>query len=405
MLRQGRAAGIFSIEQSKKAFRKGNVNQREIVGNKMSWSLIMKNISIFLFSAILIAASSTAGADLLRYGTYLTSSHNITVDALKPYFKNVEKASDGALRFQMFTDGTVVSGSSTVKGIQSGIVDMGTIIPTYTPSTTPVEATLTRLPISATNALADSGAINELVLMNCDDCELEWKKLGMKMLAEYASSPYYLLCKDDIPGSGLLKGKRVRATGIWEDWAASMGAVPVNVTAGEIYSGLNQGTVNCTTSPLPYLKTFGLKDVVRYVLDMPLGTYRPAVIMNISQKKWDSLSEAQKSAITDNLPQLVADATWSYMEIQKAVMEDSKSHGIKYVKPSKEMLDQELRFRSESGEKFITIARERGISNPEKLLEKYHEILPKWEELTKNIQSKEEYKKLLEEQIFSNVSY
>jgi TRAP-type C4-dicarboxylate transport system substrate-binding protein len=198
---------------------------------------------------------------------------------------------------------------------------------------------------------------------------------------------------------------RVRSTGIWQDWDAAMGAIPVSMTASEIYSGLNQGTLDCTTSPITYLKSFGLMDVINYVLDMPVGAYRPAILLDISLKSWKQLTADQKAAITDNLATLAADAGWSYQEQGNAILNSATKSGITFVSPGQDIKQANKKFLSQSKKDFIELARKRGMDHPKEILSTYITLIDKWQKITETLSSKSDYKEALEKNVFSKLRW
>lgn len=365
----------------------------------------MRRFIVCTLAAGMLAASSAGGAVTLRYGTYYTAQHNVVVDALKPYFNAVREKSGGKLDFRIFTDGTVVTGDTIVPGITTGIVDAGTIVPTYTPAELPISATLVRLPPIPIDALADAGAISEFMFRQCGQCMEEYKRQDITPLAFYASTPYYLQCKKELTPESTLAGWKLRTTGAWDRWAGAIGAAPVNTTAGEIYTALSQRTVDCTASPLTYLKTFGLQSAVTTVLDLPLGTYRPVAVLAINTSVLAKLSEDEKAALLDALPELVANTAWSYEEEQSEVREESIKAGIKYVLPGKTLSENNARYVDETKAAVIAALTKAGLENSAEQVDTYLKTAEEWKTLMAKKPSKDEYVELLREKIYKGLAF
>lgn len=365
----------------------------------------MTRLLLSLATAALLFGAGTARAEMLTYGTYLSATHNINKEAVAPYFKAVKKATDGSLTFHLFSDGTVVGGSNATKGVRDGIVDMALIIPAYSPELLPVTATFAQLGLFTTTSLAGTASSTEMIMLHCDQCMAEWKNLGIKPLSFYSTAPYYLMCTDKVNDLASMEGKRIRGTGPWPEWIAAMGAIPVSLAGGETYSALNRGTIDCTVGPRGWLQTYGLKDIVKYVMDMPVGAYRPLAFMDISTEKWNSLGADQQAALVGHLDELTANAAWSYRTITDEAIAAAKKEGVQFVPPGEKMKPRYQEFLKTERERFLKIATERGVKNPEALLERYLKIIDKWNGIVAGIETKKEYRQALQKHIFSKIEY
>ena len=68
-----------------------------------------------------------------------------------------------------------------------------------------------------------------------------------------------------------LKGKKIRAIGGYIQLFKSMGAVPVKIGFGELYSALDRGTVDCTINYTPYVKSYKHYEVTKYLMLANMG--------------------------------------------------------------------------------------------------------------------------------------
>jgi len=352
-----------------------------------------------------VAFAPSVNAEQLTYGTYFKSTHNIIAGAVKPYMDEVTQKTNNSLTFKLLTDGTVVGATTAAKSVQQGLVDMGTILPIYVSSTFPMTSLLSSLPLFKTDSLIETGAINELFFVDCDECQPEWANTNIMPLGMYGSSPYYLLCSKKLDGLADLKGKRIQGTGEFGSIATAVGGLPMGLTGSELYSGLSQGTLDCTISPVAFLDTYGLKDVVKYVIDVPLGAFRPVVHMNVNTKKWNKLSKEQQKAMIDGLPAMIANSAYGYVDEDRNSRGNALSAGIKFA-PSPEgfapMLDK---IRAEGGARFVALAKEKGMKNPQRLLDRYTQLEKEWAEIVANAKLKADYEAALRDRIFNKVKW
>lgn len=349
--------------------------------------------------------SNAVNAQQLTYGTYFQATHNIVKDAVKPYFDEVSKKTNNALTFKLLTDATVVGASATAKGVQQGLVDMGTIIPIYTSSTFPMSSLFSSLPLFKTDSLIETGTINELFFLDCDECKPEWAASKIVPLAMYGSAPYHLMCAKEVTGLDDLKGKRIQGTGEFGALATALGGLPMGLTGTELYTGMSQGTLDCVIGTVAFLDTYGLKDVVKHVVDMPLGVFRPVSPMNMNTRKWSSLSQEQQKAFIDGLPKLVADSAYSYAAEDKNARRNALAAGIKFTPPFDGFVAAFEKVGNGGGQRFIQLAKKNGMKDPQRLLNRYLKLESEWRGIVANIKSQADYEQALRERIFSKVAW
>lgn len=365
----------------------------------------MRNLFLTVTTIVVSAISFTVSAQQLTYGTYLKNNHNIIKGAVEPYFAEVAKKTDNALSFRLLADSMVVGANTTSKGVQQGLVTMGTIVPFYTSSVYPMTGLFTSMPMFQTDSLLETAVVNELFFLNCERCQSEWISSKVVPLAFYASSPYYLQCTSEIQSIEDLKGKRIQGTGEYAALVTAFGGLPLALTAAELYTGMSQGTIDCVTGAASWLDTYGLKDVVKHVINMPLGVFRPVGLMNMNINKWNGLSDAQRHVFIDGLPKLVADAAYGYVEEDQIARQNGLAAHIKFSEPFDGFVATFDAVSAEGGERFVELARKNGMQNPEHFLARYLELENEWREIIATINSEEEYEQALRERIFSKVQW
>jgi len=363
-----------------------------------------KITAAFLIGAAALTANVQA-AQQLTYGTSFKATHNIIKDAVKPYFDEITQKTHGEITFKFLTDGTVVTYATTPKGVQQGLIDSGTIIPIYNASTFPATALLTSLPMFKTDSLIDTGAINEVFFLHCDACMAEWLSAKIMPLAVYATAPYHLMCAKEVNGLEDIKGKRIQGTNEFGSIAVALGGLPMGLTATEFYTGLSQGTLDCVIGTVAWLNTYGLMDAIQYVVDEPFSPVRPLNQMNINLGKWNRLSQAQRKIFTDGLVKLVANSAYGYVEEHNAARQAGVAAGIQFAPPFPGFNEAFEKVMREGSDRFLTLAKEKGLKDAQRLLDRYLEIAQQWREIVANAQSQADYEKALEERIFSKVKW
>lgn len=329
--------------------------------------------------AALALVPSMAAAKNLTYGTYLSARHATNVASVVPWMRAVEQATGGSLTFELAADGTLVSGRDSLQGIRDGLIDMSTIVDFYTPNDLKTSTILTELAMFGSDAAVMTGAINEMQMLNCPSCVKEGEDNNLKIMAVYASSPYHLICNKPFETLASLKGTRIRATGAWAMFATSIGATPVNITSGEQYEALQRGQVDCTLINVPALTNYSLFEVAKYVVDLPIGTFHGAHVYNLNSSVWEGLTDTEKKAFIDNIPQAMANLT------EGAIAEDAHARkvateaGVVFAKPDPALVDALESFKHDELKRVGELAKNRGLENPEALFTKFQELITKWD--------------------------
>ncbi|ROO24557.1 hypothetical protein SAOR_15130 [Salinisphaera orenii MK-B5] len=353
-----------------------------------------------------IAAVSVHAAENFVYGSYVPRSHTFHVDGLEPYFEALEEQSDGELQFRLLSDGTMVGSSNTLTGIRNGTVDMGLVVDVYIPSTLPTEATLNELALFADNEVSAAAAMTETVLLHCPQCLEEWKQAGAKPIAFYSTSPYYLMCNSAVSDLASIRGKRIKSATAWNGLAAHFGATPVSIATSETYEALSRGQADCAFAGAAYLKSYGLADVVDYIVDMPMGTFMGASFINMNTQRWQALTPEQRELFKRNAAQAIVNVSRGYANDAAEAFETARNSGVTFVEPGEPLKTSYDKYLAKERERVAALAEKRGVNNPEQLVDDYLTRLDKWERIVEKADGDNE--KLVEainERIYSKVEF
>lgn len=346
----------------------------------------MSKTRIMLFAGAVLAALPLAAAQAeqtITYGSYLSARHATNTKSVEPWFRAVEKATDGSIKFQLMADGTLVSGRSSLQGIRDGIVDMSTVVDFYTPNELKTSVILTELGLLGEDAMVMTGAINEMQLTQCPSCLDEAAENNMQILGLYASTPYHMICNQPLSSAADFKGKRIRATGAWAVLATALGGTPVNITTGEMYEAMQRGQIDCTLVNVAALTNYSLAEVAKYVVDMPMGTFHGAHVYNMNTSVWGKRTDVEKAAMVDNIPQALANLVEGAEAEDLHAREEAKKHGIEFLPPAQDLKDAMAALRKDEVKRAIELAKSRGVKDPEKRVADFEALIAKWTDVKK----------------------
>lgn len=188
-------------------------------------------------------------------------------------------------------------GKDLIGSITSGVADMGMVVVAYQPDKLPL-ASVAELPGTYNNSCEAAGKLWAIVQPGGPLYEKEFQPLGLRPL--FASVlPNYKILTTSKPVRTVedLAGLKLRANGAAMGAAArAMGAIPIQVQVQDMYDALNRGTIDGALFPYHAGPPYDLDQLFKYGIEGPaLGS--TAVVISISEKKWETLSDAAKAAL------------------------------------------------------------------------------------------------------------
>ena len=350
-----------------------------------------------------LATPSPAEARKVTYASFLAGTHPVHV-ALDKYFERVTKATNGSLTFESFPGGTMGGAKALLGILRDGVVDTAFVNPSYTPSNLPAGAAVVSL--FAPDTLPAAGADNETLLFECPSCTKEFQSFGVKPLVYYATAPYGLMCTKPIEKLEDLKGKRIRTAGGYNIFAAKLGAVPVNTDAGEVYEGMQRGQLDCVLGAPGWLKSYNLADMVKGIIDLPLGAFHGLSMFTIKQSVWDELSADEKKAITGNLAQLVRELSVIYLAENEEARQIAKEKNIAFTKPDPRLAGILADYVKDENQRVIAKAKKDGVTDADKILAAYSEKLAIWQKIVADTgEDPDKFQAALQERVFSKITH
>jgi C4-dicarboxylate-binding protein DctP len=155
--------------------------------------------------------------------------------------KRVKAKTSHTVEFIEGYGGAMVKVADTLEGVQSGIVDVGGYCVCFEPSNLPLHAFQAMLPfgtMSAVKSLAVARAAYDKTPYMTKVFE---DKFQQKHLAIIADNGYNLMTNFEWNTVSDLKGQKIGGAGINLKWLEYAGAIPVQVSAPEVYTGIQTG--------------------------------------------------------------------------------------------------------------------------------------------------------------------
>lgn len=362
-------------------------------------------LNTIVAGAALCLAAASGSAETIRVSVGVPATHPAWV-GFDAFIKEVEAKPDVDLKFDSYVGGSLLSLKATLTGIRDGIADAGMYTLAYWPAEFPHGKMVADLALLGNSATAMAGAVAEFNLLQCPDCQREFKQQKMVYVAPYSTPPYYLISDGKITTVDDLKNKKIRVGGsVWARWAQAFGATPVSLPGVESYEAMSQGQIDATIASAAYLKSISMWEVADNITLINLGTFHSVAVVGFGADIWRDLSNEQRAALLDSAATAMTVATLKYIEDDEVALREAGDHGVSVNEPSEDLASASRAFVEKDLELIITEAEKQfRISNAREKVDTFISLLEKWDDLTSPLKNdREKLVSLYKEQIFDKL--
>jgi TRAP-type C4-dicarboxylate transport system substrate-binding protein len=251
-----------------------------------------------LCCSLLAFAASAAGATVLTYATPYGPNQTFS-RADKTWMAWVAEKSGGSLTIRPIWSGGLISSDQSLIELRHGVADIGLITPIYAHG----GAHLLRV---QTGFYAGAKTFEQQVEMyRClaaDSPEYARELRGLKVLAiQGGTLPGLLSRTREVHSLDDLRGMRIRVPTELLNVMRDLGADPVTMPMGEVYSSLAKGVLDAVVAPTDTLKSLHFGEVAKYYTELrvPRGAY-PARAMG--ERRWNALNPQEQRLLEASIP-------------------------------------------------------------------------------------------------------
>lgn len=221
-----------------------------------------------------------------------------TGEALALMAEYINQNSNGTIKAEAFFDTALGDATSMVQGLQQGTIDVGVCGTAYYSGLVP-EVEVYQLPFLFT----DIASAREATSVDSESCQMIFDKLETKGLVglsfwengfrELTNNKQPIKIPDDMKGIKMRTLPSEVQVATWE----AMGATTTTIDASELYTALQQGTVQAEDNPLHEIVARKFYEVQPYVT-LTDAVYTP-FLMSMSKITYDTLTESQQELVKE----------------------------------------------------------------------------------------------------------
>jgi len=265
-------------------------------GRRVAWG---SRALLLVFCCLIgLPAAAQEGVVQLIYASPYSPNHPFS-QADQDWMQFVEQESDGRLHIRPIWSGGLLSSDQSMIELRHGVADIGLITPIYAKGGAHLLRAQTGF-YSGTLTAESQVDLYRCVMEN--DAQIQKELAGLKVLAVQGGNLPGVLTRDvQVRHLSDLEGLRIRGPTELLPILKALGADPVSMPMGDVYSALAKGILDGVIAPTDTFKSLHFAEVAKYyyMLEVPRGAY-PARAMGM--RKWNSLPPEIRDVLEQGIP-------------------------------------------------------------------------------------------------------
>ena len=237
-------------------------------GRAIYFLLLLAAAISMVFGPAPEAAAQTKPVQLVYASGYVKTHVQVGVLA-EEWMKKIEQATQGRVKMRGVYGGTLLAAPDILDGLMKQTADAGSIVIGFTPGKLPLSSSLSAtIDLNLGNKLDMRGiaALNNKLSEEFPEFMGEYQNLGVTPLLWVPTMPYAVISTKPIKSIADFYGKKIRTFGTYlPKLFEAAGAVPMAVSFGEIYTGLQTGVVDGAVTDPPAMGPAKFYEVAKYL--------------------------------------------------------------------------------------------------------------------------------------------
>ncbi|MGP3698842.1 TRAP transporter substrate-binding protein [Rhodobacter sp. NSM] len=277
-------------------------------------------------AAQLAGAAVSAQEITLKLG-HLANEQNVWHQASLRFAEELAALTDGRIAVEVYPNETLGKEVDLINGMQLGTADMtitGESLQNWAPM-----AALLALPYAYTSLEqmdeVASGEIGQQVEAQIIE------KAGVRPIAYFARGPRELTSNRPITSPDDLQGLKMRVPNVplfLDVWQA-LGAQPTPMAFSEVFTSLQNGTIEAQENPLALIQSANFNEVQSHI--NMTDHVRSWIYLTISEITWGKLSAEDQEAVMEAAKRAQAYERELFLQAETEIRADLESKGVTFV--------------------------------------------------------------------------
>ncbi|MCD2322855.1 TRAP transporter substrate-binding protein DctP [Sphingomonas sp. IC-56] len=272
------------------------------------------------------AAPQATAEHVLTYASPYPPTHPFGL-ADQEWMKWVQANSNGRIAFRPYWSGALLSADMSMEEIRHGVADIGLITPIYAKGGAHLLRGQSGF-YGGVRTIPDQVAVYDCLAAQFPQFAKETH--GLHVLAVQGGNFPGVLTRDrPIRSLADFKGLRLRSQSDAVDILKQLGADPVNMPMGEVYSALAKGVIDGVVAPADTIRSLHFAEVGKHftTIRFSRGAY-PARAM--SDKAWNRLPPDLQQLLAEGRKQWEAALNRQLLKAEQAGIDYGKAEGITF---------------------------------------------------------------------------
>ena len=248
--------------------------------------------------------------------------------AIDTFAREVEKRTNGRYKIQNFYAGALGAERESIEGVQLGTLDLTMTstgpVPNFVPEVAILDIPFLFRDYAHARSVLD-GPIGQDLLTKFDAKGIKALAWGENGFRHMTNNKHPVNTPDDLKGLKM----RTMENPIHIEAYRQLGILPTPMAFTEVFTALQQGTVDGQENPLSVITAAKLEQVQKY-LSLTGHVYSPALIL-MSKAQWDTLSPADKQAFSEAAKEAIKANRARIDEDEKRAVGDLRAKGMVVV--------------------------------------------------------------------------
>jgi len=272
-------------------------------------------------------ASSAMAADLTLKLGHLANEQNVWHKAALKFGEELKGLTNGRIEVEVYPNESLGKEMDLLTGMQLGTVDMtisGESLQNWAPMAALLAVPYAYKSLEQMDAVA-GGEIGDQI----EDEIIA--KAQVRPIAYFARGPRDLTSNRPIKSPDDLNGLKLRVPNVplFVDVWKALGAQPTPMAFSEVFTSLQNGTIDAQENPLALIKSANFNEVQKFV--NKTEHVRSWIYLVISEITWAKLSDEDKAAVAEAAKRAQAFEREQFMAEEKQLVDELTSKGMTFV--------------------------------------------------------------------------
>lgn len=251
---------------------------------------------------------------------------------------------DGQVAIEVVGGPESISPFDLADAVRSGAADMAWISGAYYIPELP-EAAVLGYSQRTVDEERDSGAWEHLN-------DIHHERMNAHVLGRSSvGSAYSIYVTDPVDSVEDFAGMRIRVAPVYEPFVSALGAEPVTLPGGEIFTALERGAVDGYTWPYVGISALQLHEITNYQV---LPTYwQTDIVELVNLDVWEGLAESQRECMTEAAIAVEGMTADAYEELRAEELQTLEDAGVEQIELQGADGDEYLELSRSSAEQWL----------------------------------------------------